>query len=126
MYKRQGRIGKDQVEAVRRGLLEVGQGIRLPDVPLQTAMAQIIQDALNRFFILLDECRRCRSPAERLDAEGTGAREEIEHARAGHDLGEAGEDHLPDAVLRRAQRMALRRFQMQAAGGAGDDAQGHS
>ena len=39
-------------------------------------------------------------------------------------FGQAGKDHLPDAVLGRTQRMALRRFQVQTAGRAGDDAKG--
>ena len=120
-----GRIGKDQIEAIRRWFLKIGLDVRLPDVSLQMAMDEVVPDALDRFLVLLDKCRRRRAPAERLDAEGAGARVEIKHAGTGNPFRQAGEDHLPDAVLRRTQRMALRRFQMQAAGGAGDDAEGH-
>lgn len=97
----------------------------MPDVSLQMAMGQVVPDALDRFLVLLDKGCRDRTPAQRLDAEGTRARVEIKYASVGHKLGEAGEDHLPDAVLRGAQGVALRRFEVKAAGSAGDDAEGH-
>ena len=88
-------------------------------------MEQVVADALRRLGVLLDERRRRRAPAQRLDAERTGSGVKIEHPRAGDLFRQTRKNHLPDAILRRAQKMMLRRFQVKTAGGAGDDAQGH-
>ena len=119
------RIGKNKVKLLGRWFFEIGQNFPLPDIALQVAMGEIIADALDRFLVLFDERRRGRAPAQRLNAERAGARVEVKHPRAGYDLRKTGKNHLPDPVLRRAQGVALRRFQVEAAGAAGDDAEWH-
>ena len=118
-------IGKNQVEWFRRRFLEVGKDVPLPDIALQVAMEKVVPDALDRFLVLLNKRGGRRTPAERLDPEGAGACVEVEHARAGNIFRQTGKNDLPDAVLRWAQGMTLRRFQVQAAGAAGDDAERH-
>jgi len=76
---------------------------------------------MNRLLILLDKCRRRRAPAQRLDAEGTGARVEIETRAPG-----TTSARLEKITCRMRScvgaGMALRRFEVQAAGCAGDNA----
>nr|CAI0336319.1 hypothetical protein SHINE37_40173 [Rhizobiaceae bacterium] len=125
-----GRIGEEQVERLHRA--DAAERRRIAPEDLRAAdHAERLDVGMQEppaLDALFDEEHRARAARQRLQADGAGAGEEIEHARAVERFGigvrEDVEQAFARAVGRRADVVRLRRRQRPAAEFTADDAHG--
>src|SRR5437868_13866598 len=99
------------------------EGILLSNSSFQLCFGEIALDDLRRLSVLLDKNNRRRAAAERFNSKCAAAREKIEDAGLHDGIAQTGKDSSFDTVHRRSHT-ALRNYQANPAGAAGDHSHG--